>query len=247
MQFEDKNKKYEIVFERIRNKGCGSYPVFKMIMEKPVKGFAFFEVTDIKTQQGYTGINLYSGSEIAKEFKSKGKDVLIVVAPEALDFVRKAHEEERNKVIEEAKIDPETWRWHEGCDTGRMYLTPNTKLMTEFREDLKKVSSVLEKEHYSAPAEFYTGITDENDNVIVPHEIVMDAYNKIIEKRNAKKADAEDKKNSIFEKAKQTGEKQIIETYSVECPDDDEECDVDIVTVYAMPDGTTHKTQNHTW
>lgn len=32
MQFEDAKKKYEIVFDGIRNKGSGSYPMFKMNM-----------------------------------------------------------------------------------------------------------------------------------------------------------------------------------------------------------------------
>ena len=75
----------------------------------------------------------------------------------------------------------------------------------------------------------------------------MAAYNKIIEKRNAKKAAKQEEKDKIFAKAKETGEKQVIETYTVECNDPDESCDVDIITVYAMPDGTTKETQNHTW
>lgn len=247
MQYKDEKKEFEIVFERIRNKGCGSYPVFKMLMEKPVKGEARFEVRDIKTQQGYTGINLYSGSEIAKALKSKGKDVLIVVAPEVLDFVRKTHEEERNKVIEEAKKDPETWITWEGCDTGMMYISPNTELGWEFRKDLEKVKDVLEKEFYSTPKVFCTGIKNDRGNVIVPHEVVMEVYNKIMEKKNAKKADKVDKENAILETAKQTGEKQVIESYSVECNDPHEECDVDIITVYAMPDGTKKTVRSHTW
>lgn len=247
MQFEDQNKKYEIVFERVRNKGCGSYPVFRISMEKPIIGEAFFEVTDIKTQQGHTGIKVNSFSGIAKALKSKGKDVLIGIVPEALDFVRKTHEEERNKVIEESKKDPETWRMWHGCDTGRMYISPNTELGWEFRSDLEKVKDVLEKEFYTAPGEFNTGIRDEQDNVIVPHEVVMGAYNKIIEKRNARKAVKQAEKDAIFEKAKVAGEKQVLETYPVECNDPDESCDIDIVTVYAMPDGTTKKTRSHTW
>jgi hypothetical protein len=247
VQFEDARKKYEIVFDHIQNKGHGSYPQFKMIMEKPVKGEARFEVTDIKTQSGHTGINISQYSEIAKALKSKGKDVLIVVAPEALEFVRKTHDEERNKVIEEAKNDPETWIWWSGCDTGRMYISPNTELGWEFRPDLEKVKAVLEKEHYTAPDIFFTETRTETHCVVVPHDVVMAEYNRIIEKKNAKKAAKQAEKDTIFQKAKETGEKQIIETYSVECSDPDEECDVDIVTVYAMPDGTTKTTQNHTW
>lgn len=247
MQFEDTKKKYEIVFDGIRNKGCGSYPMFKIIMEKPVQGEARFEVKDIRTQQGRTGVNVSQHSGIAKALNSKGKDVLIVVAPEALEFVQKTHDEERNKIIEESKKDPETWRMWYGCDTGRMYISPNTELGWEFRPDLEKVKDVLEKEFYTNPIEFNTGVKDERDNVLVPHSIVMETYNKIIEKKEAKKASKQAEADVIFQKAKGTGEKQILESYPVECPDPDEECDIDIVTVYAMPDGTTQRTQNHTW
>lgn len=44
----------------------------------------------------------------------------------------------------------------EGCDTGRMYISPNTELGWEFRPDLEKVKDTLEKEFYTAPQEFQT-------------------------------------------------------------------------------------------
>jgi len=248
VQFEDAKKKYEIVFEQIRNKGVGSYPVFKMMMEKPVIGEALFEVTDIKTQQGYTGINLSSSSSIAKAFKSRGQDVLIVVAPEALDFVRKTHEEEMNKVIEETKKDPETWRWWTGCDTGNLYISPNTETGWEFRPDLEEIKDTLEKVHKFHAHELFG---KEEENNLVSHEKVMKIYNEIIDKKEKKQAERkaakEAKETPIFQKAKETGEPQIIESYPVECNDPREECDTDIVTIYAMPDGTTKRTQNHTW
>ena len=51
----------------------------------------------------------------------------------------------------------------------------------------------------------------------------------------------------IFEIAKETGEKQYLYSYSVDCTDRHEECNTDIVTVWAMPDGTRKQTQVHTW
>lgn len=247
MQFEDAKKKFEIIFDGIRNKGCGSYPMFKMIMERPVQGEARFEVTGIRTQQGHTGINVSQYSGIAKALNSKGKDVLIVVAPEAIEYVRKAHEEERNKLIEESKIDPETWRMWHGCDTGRMYISPNTEIGWEFRPDLEKVKDTLEKEFYTTPTEFNTGIRDERGNILVSHAVVMGVYNKIIANKAVKKAAKQTEKDVIFQKAKEIGEKQILERYTVECSDPREECDIDIVTIWAMPDGTTKKDQVHTW
>jgi len=57
----------------------------------------------------------------------------------------------------------------------------------------------------------------------------------------------EEKRKSVFSTAKVTGEKQILKTYSIECQDKNEECSTDFVTLFALPDGTTEKTCNHTW
>jgi hypothetical protein len=51
----------------------------------------------------------------------------------------------------------------------------------------------------------------------------------------------------IFTKARETGEKQILSSTMCECNDKSEECSTDIVTVYAMPDGTTKTNRQHTW
>lgn len=50
-----------------------------------------------------------------------------------------------------------------------------------------------------------------------------------------------------FAKAARTGQPVIIDSYSDECNDPREECDLDQVTVYAMPDGSTKTTRSHTW
>lgn len=250
MQYKDAKKEYEIEFDGIRNKGHGSTPVFRMTMTKPVEAEAKFEAKDIMTQQGHTGVNVSKYSGIAKALKSKG-GVLITVAPEALDYIQKTHEEELEKVRQEAQQDPETWRMWEGCDTGRMYISPVSETGWEFRPDLEKVKDVLEKEFYTAPEEFWTGVQDERENTIVPHEVVMKVYREITEakekKREESKAQKEAKEAPIFQKAKETGEPQILETYMVECTDPREECNADNVIVYAMPDGSRQKKQFHTW
>ena len=53
--------------------------------------------------------------------------------------------------------------------------------------------------------------------------------------------------DAIFAKAKETGEKQELYRYSDDCDDEDESCDIDIVTEYAMPDGTVEIIRTHTW
>ncbi|ANB66160.1 hypothetical protein GFC29_3826 (plasmid) [Anoxybacillus sp. B7M1] len=50
-----------------------------------------------------------------------------------------------------------------------------------------------------------------------------------------------------FEEAKRTGEKVEIRRWTVDCYDPREECDIDIVIEYAMPDGTLKVERHHTW
>lgn len=52
---------------------------------------------------------------------------------------------------------------------------------------------------------------------------------------------------SIFNKAKETGIKQEINNWSEPCDNPKEECNLDIVTLYALPNGETEKIRNHTW
>lgn len=246
MQFDDGKKEGSIEFVRIRNKGSGSTPVFQLTLSKPVQGSEFFDIHDIREMNGITGIRCIKGGEIAKKLNPKG-DVLLSMPSEIIESVRKTNDEELDKLKKEAKKNPETWKMWHGCDTGRMYISPNTELGWEFRPDLEKVKDILEKEFYTNPAEFNTGVKDDRDNTIVPHSVVIEVYNKIIEKREVKKAAKQTEMDAIFQKAKETGDKQILERYPVECSDPNESCDLDIVTVYAMPDGTTQRTQNHTW
>ena len=57
----------------------------------------------------------------------------------------------------------------------------------------------------------------------------------------------EEKVQEIFNKAKETGERQELERWTEECNDKNEACDIDIITVYAMPDGTKMTERSHTW
>lgn len=52
---------------------------------------------------------------------------------------------------------------------------------------------------------------------------------------------------AIFETAKTTGKEQLISKYSTDCNDKNEQCDLDMVYVYAMPDGTEKSERTHTW
>ena len=47
--------------------------------------------------------------------------------------------------------------------------------------------------------------------------------------------------------AMQTGEKQLIKKWFEPCNDENEECNLDMVYLYAMPDGTKKTVRQHTW
>lgn len=51
----------------------------------------------------------------------------------------------------------------------------------------------------------------------------------------------------LIEKARVTGVKQQIRQFSVECNDDNESCDIDIVTVYVDGSGKITEERAHTW
>lgn len=50
-----------------------------------------------------------------------------------------------------------------------------------------------------------------------------------------------------FLEAKETGKKVKLESWAEECNDHKEECSLDNITTYAMPDGSVKKERHHTW
>ncbi|HZK18929.1 MAG TPA: hypothetical protein VFD15_06400 [Clostridia bacterium] len=68
-----------------------------------------------------------------------------------------------------------------------------------------------------------------------------------IEARAQKAAEKKAAEDAKFAKAKATGKPVILYEFSVDCNDPNEDCDLDIITGYAMPDGTTKETRRHTW
>jgi len=50
-----------------------------------------------------------------------------------------------------------------------------------------------------------------------------------------------------FDEAQKTGEPVLLRKWTEDCNDPKEECSVDIIYEYAMPDGTTKLERHHTW
>jgi len=70
---------------------------------------------------------------------------------------------------------------------------------------------------------------------------------KVADKKVAMKKTESKRVAGVFEKAEETGEKQVLHTFNTECTDHHEKCNMDIITVWAMPDGTKTETKVHTW
>jgi hypothetical protein len=63
----------------------------------------------------------------------------------------------------------------------------------------------------------------------------------------AQKAAADAARQAKFERARETGRPVLLAQWTEPCNDPREECSLDIVQQYAMPDGSVKTERNHTW
>jgi len=106
--------------------------------------------------------------------------------------------------------------------------------------------SYVQKEGDTFVAKGYAFVWSE-DIFALPRKLVDLEIINIREKKQKIKVDREEKKAIIFAKAKETGERQLLNQWSEKCNDPDESCDVDNIYEYAMPDGTVKTERHHTW
>ena len=67
------------------------------------------------------------------------------------------------------------------------------------------------------------------------------------EAAEAQKAAAYAARQAKFDEARETGRPVLLQKWSEPCSDPREECSLDIVQQYAMPDGSVKTERNHTW
>lgn len=67
------------------------------------------------------------------------------------------------------------------------------------------------------------------------------------EAAEAQKAAADQKRKAKFERARETGRPVLLAQWTEPCNDPREECSLDIVQQYVMPDGSVKVERNHTW
>jgi hypothetical protein len=75
----------------------------------------------------------------------------------------------------------------------------------------------------------------------------VDAWNVKQAEKEKLKSEADLTREAIFEKARTTGTRQEVRRWSESCDGSEEECDVDNLVEYAMPDGTSKIERHHTW
>lgn len=86
---------------------------------------------------------------------------------------------------------------------------------------------------------------------IIPNAVIKEKISEMLEKEYNQEIEKENRYNKkiaeLLEKAKETGEAQLISQIDVDCNDPKLECSTDIISYYAMPDGTTKETRIHTY
>ena len=177
----------------------------------------------------YSGLRINDGRKILKFFPEEqllinGKKVKAegITIDDAIYDAMAAEIEKIKKAT--IKVYTSGWESHEITINTLLPIEPQIERYAERYSDDCTVDSIREDYEYA--------IGEKQENA-------------------AKKADAEAKREAdeaaALAKAKETGEKQAIRQYSDDCDDPNEECDMDIVTVWAMPNGAIKETRQHTW
>lgn len=262
MKFETPQKQYEIEPKSTISLNGKTVPTFTMKVSRPFVLETVFTLHDLGTRQNTTGIVFHSGSDIAKILKSK-QEVLFSLTPEAIEYIKNTGEETLNALKEEAqKQTVQKWFWAIGGDSGALYVSAD--IDTEFRPDVKAIAETIEKTRArgniwqilrdkSTLSDRKTALyTDgwyeiSNDDMMQIYDIIVAKEDEIGKIEKAKQEKREEEKQAIFETAKATGERQVLAKHYDECDDPSEECSMDEIVIYAMPDGTTKTERYHTY
>jgi hypothetical protein len=82
-------------------------------------------------------------------------------------------------------------------------------------------------------------------------DAILSEYNALLQSKLDKIAKTEDeeteKKDKAFAEAARTGEPVVINSWMEDCDGSVEECSTDMVTLCAMPDGTTKTSRSHSF
>ena len=167
-------------------------------------------------------------------------------------------ENEQNKIAMNAKIIGFTYKC--GCDASDVYrfhydfpenlsskaishrTASNRKLEKILNwEEIEEIAKTNGAEKLEADGMSYYGYKFNSQNV----NFLIEATTKKLDKIQETAAIEDKKIKAIFAKAKETGEQQLLESYSDTCNNPDLECDIDTIQVWAMPDGSKKSIRHH--
>jgi hypothetical protein len=181
---------------------------------------------------------------------------LLSKQPEVMDWMKQTHMIELEK-LRNVKID--SW-----CYSGfgsHFSISPNGVWELRYaRKELTKIAEVISDFHVCNHGEILNKMDAKSERVEwspgrfeskISNDDLMEIYNEIIEgiesREQEKRNNEEAKKEAIFNKAKETGEPQLLVRWTENCNDPKEECNTDLCCEWAMPDGTTKYDRTHTW
>ena len=246
--------------------------VFFFVIEENIRdhsflsiGYRYDEVKNKHSSDGFFGAQSFDEDKnvimfhVAVEIDNKKIDGVSIPEPYAKQIRELKERAVENKEKEQKRIYnfvPKKLRWATGGDTHRIYITTD-EIDTVLQEPkvLQKVKELIERvrgiekilRKHSKKIDLETGMYTldgwyeiETKYLIKP----LENYHKKIA------ATFEAKENRIEElkkKAKETGEKQELSRYTVECNDEYEECSVDIIITYILPGGEEKTARIHTY
>lgn len=221
---------------------------------------------EIDKPQGVDGYRV-SKDGIKKLFNVNVKgDVLLSNdnTPKVKEKAEALLKEHREKLLEEArkKLTDET-EIKLFISTSHNFITVEDVEYADELEELKEGEDLIRETMEISDIESVLGRKHDEfdiDDYSSTHTFYMTyaEFKKIIKAAEQKKMEIKQRKQELeaqrqkeieekFKQARETGEKVELERWTAECDDPTEDCDIDIVIKYAMPDGATKTERYHTY
>jgi hypothetical protein len=235
-KFEGKETQYGIKYTYTiisNNKEVSGYNA-TLERKKKAMTFAMQTITIDGKERKVNGVLLEE--EVLKKFIDFEDGIIQAKKDMEKEFIKKI-------VSGELKIE-----WYETTKYFDGYAYPEKKFRIEIPKNIDK-TEILEEAVKECGIEGYCYDIHEYIERSIPDEEKNGymALKDILKNKLKKQKERQEKRNAIFTKAKETGEKQEIRHYVMDCNDPKEECNTDVVYEYAMPDGTITKNRIHTY
>lgn len=198
-----------------------------------------------------------------KNIPGKQEGASILCSPELADYYNNVFLPAAETKIEQLKVEKAAAlqaAFNALTDNSILDITFHTSygysVRGEYSEHkwFEKCFSDLKRTNTKIPNSFITNCDWGDYSITEYYKITFDELKRlyqtaceIIDAEAAKAAQMDVARQAKFDEAKSAGAPVELERYLAPCNDPHEECDMDIVVVYAMPDGTTKTNRNHTW